>query len=166
MEDICYLLVRLATDKRLSDRLPNPCLITLSPPRMDRIYGSTCHQHVVPISGDPEIFLSLDMRKFTFLFKAFSWWTWDSNSRPTAQGLPTTPFVKALVRWATCKRLTDRLPKLSLKTLSTRPVNNDKFVPTMQSPLWMTLLTPKRRFTNQIWKGIPGNLYSRLTNQI
>ena len=28
----------------------------------------------------------------------------------------TTPFVKALVRWATGKRLTDRLPKLSLIT--------------------------------------------------
>ena len=28
-------------------------------------------------------------------------------------------FVKALVRWATGKRLTDRLPKLSLITLST-----------------------------------------------
>ena len=31
--------------------------------------------------------------------------------------LPTTPFVKALVRWATGKRLTNRLPKLSLITL-------------------------------------------------
>ena len=31
--------------------------------------------------------------------------------------LPTTPFVKALVRWATGKRLTNRLPKLSLVTL-------------------------------------------------
>ena len=31
--------------------------------------------------------------------------------------LPTTPFVKALVRWATGKRLTNHLPKLSLITL-------------------------------------------------
>ena len=31
--------------------------------------------------------------------------------------LPTTPFVKTLVRWATCKRLTFCLPKLSLLTL-------------------------------------------------
>ena len=30
--------------------------------------------------------------------------------------LPTTPFVKALVRWATGKRLTNHLPKLSLIT--------------------------------------------------
>ena len=30
--------------------------------------------------------------------------------------LPTTPFVKALVRWATGERLTNRLPKLSLIT--------------------------------------------------
>ena len=52
--------------------------------------------------------------------KAFSWWTWDSNSRPTAHGLSTTPFVKkALVRWATGERLTDRLPKLSLITIAT-----------------------------------------------
>ena len=32
--------------------------------------------------------------------------------------LPTTPFVKALVHWATCKRLTNRLPKLSLITIT------------------------------------------------
>ena len=32
--------------------------------------------------------------------------------------LPTTAFVKALVRWATGKRLTNCLPKLSLITLS------------------------------------------------
>ena len=32
--------------------------------------------------------------------------------------LSTTPFIKELVRWATAKRLTDRLPKLSLTTLS------------------------------------------------
>ena len=31
----------------------------------------------------------------------------------TTHGLSTTPFVKALVRWATGKRLTNRLPKLS-----------------------------------------------------
>ena len=33
------------------------------------------------------------------------------------EGRPTTPFVKALVRWATGERLTYRLPKLSLITL-------------------------------------------------
>ena len=37
--------------------------------------------------------------------------------------LPTTPYVKALVRWATGKRLTNRLPKLSLITLSP-PLNS------------------------------------------
>ena len=26
------------------------------------------------------------MRKFTFFLKAFSWWTRDSNSRPTTHG--------------------------------------------------------------------------------
>ena len=36
----------------------------------------------------------------------------------TTHGLSTTPFVKALVRWATGKRLTNRLPKLSPITLS------------------------------------------------
>ena len=33
-----------------------------------------------------------------------------------SQVLPTTPYVKALVRWATGKMLTNRLPKLSLIT--------------------------------------------------
>ena len=32
--------------------------------------------------------------------------------------MSTTPFVKALIRWATGKRLTDRLPKLSLISLT------------------------------------------------
>ena len=32
--------------------------------------------------------------------------------------LPTTPFVKALVCWATGKRLTNHLPKLSLITVA------------------------------------------------
>ena len=36
--------------------------------------------------------------------------------------LPATPFVKALVRWATCKRLTNRLPKLSLITMRIFPL--------------------------------------------
>ena len=29
----------------------------------------------------------------------------------------------------------------------------DKIIPIMRSPLWMTLLTPNRRFIHQIWKG-------------
>ena len=37
--------------------------------------------------------------------------------------LPTTPFVKALVCWATGKRLTHHLPKLSLITYVDYTVN-------------------------------------------
>ena len=111
-------LVRCATGKRLTDRLPKLRHITTAGySGSDRIYGSTCHQPAVPISGGPGwvFFQILDMRKFTFLLKAFSWWSLDSNSRPAAQVLQTTPFVKALVRWATGKRPTDRPPKLSLR---------------------------------------------------
>ena len=39
-------------------------------------------------------------------------WTCDSNSRPSAQVLSMTPFVKVLVRWATGKRWADRLPEV------------------------------------------------------
>ena len=49
-------LARRANDERLTDRVPKLSFITLFPPGTDRIYGSTCHQHVVPISGDPEVF--------------------------------------------------------------------------------------------------------------
>ena len=83
------------------------------------MYGSTCYSHVVPISGDPQVFFQiLDTRNFPW--KAFSsWWTWDSNPRPTTHGLSTMPFVRVLVvRWDTGKRLTNRLPKLRLTTLS------------------------------------------------
>ena len=50
------------------------------------------------ISGDPGrvSYRILDVRKITFLQKAFSWWRGDSNSRPAAQVLPMTPFAKAL----------------------------------------------------------------------
>ena len=41
----------------------------------------------------------------------------------TTHGLSTTPFVRALVRWATGERLTNRLPKLRLITLSP-PLNS------------------------------------------
>ena len=53
-----------------------------------------------------------------FSYKAFSWWTWDSNSRPTTHGLSTTPFVMALVRWATGERLTNRLRFITLSPAS------------------------------------------------
>ena len=40
----------------------------------------------------------------------------DRRLRRIQKHLPTTQFVKALARWATGNRLTDRLPKLSLIT--------------------------------------------------
>ena len=76
--------VRWATGERLTNRLPKLSLTTLSPPGTagysgpDRIYGSTCHQLAVPISGDPgRVFFPqiVDMRKSDFFSKAFSWWT-------------------------------------------------------------------------------------------
>ena len=45
-------------------------VITLSPPGTDRIWGSTCHLHVlyvVPISGDPEAFFRFFTRESPFL---------------------------------------------------------------------------------------------------
>ena len=50
------------------------------------------------ISGGPEkeeivIYQIIDMRKSNFISNAFSRWTWDSNSRPAALILPTTPHV-------------------------------------------------------------------------
>ena len=118
-------LVRWATGKRLTNRLPKLSLITLSLPLNSGILGLRMGPYVptpkfFTTSGDPRrvIHQILDMRKYAFLYKAFSWWTWDSNSRPTTHGLSTTPFVKALVRLGTGKKLTNRLPKLSLMTLS------------------------------------------------
>ena len=49
---------------------------------------------------------------------------WDSNSRPKTHVLPSTPFVEALVRWATGKRLTHRLPKLSQITWAPLQLSN------------------------------------------
>ena len=94
----------------------------------DRIYGSTFHQ--IQNRGSnfwgprESIYQILDVRKFTFLQKAFSWWTRDSNSRPAAEVLPTTPYVKVTVRWATGKDLTSRPPKPSLITV--RPKKHTK----------------------------------------
>ena len=39
------------------------------------------------------------------------------NLRPKTHVLPSSPFVKGLVRWTTGKSLTNRLPKQSLMTL-------------------------------------------------
>ena len=56
----------------------------------------------------------------------------------------TTPFVKALVRWATGKRLTNRLPKLSLRTLSP-PLNSGIL------GLRMGLCVPTPMFFYNLW---------------
>ena len=115
-------LVRWATGKRLTNRLPKLSLITLSlwtAGFLVFVWGPYVPTpKFFTISGDPGrvIYHVLDMRKFIFLEKTFSWWTWDSNSRPTTHGLSTKPFVKASVRWATGESLTNRLPKLSLIT--------------------------------------------------
>ena len=66
-------LARWAAGERLTDRLPKISHITLFPLGPDRIplYGSTCHQHVAPISGNPKVFFQiLDMSKSTFLLKS------------------------------------------------------------------------------------------------
>ena len=63
---------------------------------------------MVPTSGDPEVFFRFFMRKFIFLKTRFR----DGHEIRTRDQrpmvLPPTPFAKALVRWATGKRLTDR----------------------------------------------------------
>ena len=67
-------LVRWATGKRLTNRLPKLSLITLSPPLNCGILGLRMGLYVpapkfFTISGDPGrvIYQILDMRKFTFL---------------------------------------------------------------------------------------------------
>ena len=96
-------LVRWAAGKRLTNRLPKLSLITLSPPLNRGIIGLRMGPYVptpkfFTISGDPGrvICQVLDMRKYYFLSKAFSWWTWDSNSRPTTHGLSSTPFCEGI----------------------------------------------------------------------
>ena len=52
---------------------------------------------------------------FKVKFEPMSW------TMPNVNGLhEITPFVKVLVRWASDKRLANRLPKLSLTTRPTR----------------------------------------------
>ena len=75
-------LVRWATGNRLTNRLPKLSLITLSPPLNSGILGLRMGLYVLTskfftISGDPGrvICQVLDMRKYAFLQKAFSWWT-------------------------------------------------------------------------------------------
>ena len=84
-------LFRWATGKRLTNRLPKLSL-KHSPHGTDWIYGSTCHQQVVPINGDPEVFFRLLTWRNSLLFeKAFLWWAWASKSWPTTHCLSTTP---------------------------------------------------------------------------
>ena len=99
-------LVRWATGKSITNRLPKLSLITLSPPGADRIYGSTCHQHVVPISGDPEVFQTFLTRGNPLFFKKLFHGGREIRShdqRPMV--LPTTSFVKVLVRCSVGKQL-------------------------------------------------------------
>ena len=66
------VLVRWAKCKRLTNRLPNISLITLSPPGTDRILRVDASPHTRGSNfwGSRSIFQILDMRKLTFLLKA------------------------------------------------------------------------------------------------
>ena len=74
------------------------------------------------ISGDPGrvIYQILDMEEIRFSLKkgVFTVDVRFELTSTTTHGLSTTAFVKALGLWATSRRLTNRLPKLSLTTLS------------------------------------------------
>ena len=81
---IVKALVRWATGKRLTNRLPKLSLITLSPPLNRGILGLRMGPYVPTprffyslISGDPgrAIHQILDMRNTPFFKKRFSWWT-------------------------------------------------------------------------------------------
>ena len=77
-------LVRWAISKRLTDRLPKLSLITQPPWNWPDI-----GVNVSPPTLDSNFWGSRSrffMRKFTFLEKSFSWWTWDPNTRPTTHG--------------------------------------------------------------------------------
>ena len=81
LEPTVKALVRWATGKRLTNRLPKLSLITL-PPLNNGILGLRMGPYVpspkfFTFSGDPGrvIYQILDMRKFTFLRTSFSWWT-------------------------------------------------------------------------------------------
>ena len=112
---LVWALIRWATGKRLASRLPKLSVMTLPPfwtgGSLVFVWGRTCQVRSSwqSLGTQGEWFIRF-FRKFTFLEKAFSWWTWDSNSRPTTHGLSSTPFG------ATRKRLTNRVPKRSLIT--------------------------------------------------
>ena len=116
-------LVRWATGKRLTNRLPKLSLITLSPlwtaGFLVFVWGRTCllRSSIQSLGTQGERFIRfLTWGNSLFFGKRFHGGREirTHNQRPMV--LPTTPFVKALVRWATGKRLNNRLPKLSLIT--------------------------------------------------
>ena len=81
------------------------------------------HQYAVPISGEIYRYFSDSWHEeahFSFK-KRFHGGREIRNSRPTTRLWPTTPLVKGLliVRWAKGKKLTNRVPNLSLVVLPT-----------------------------------------------
>ena len=135
-------LVRWATGKRVPNRpLPKLSLITLHntpPPWNGGMFKFRPNIRVDVVTNSRFQFLGTQGGYFsgltwgssTFLEKKACYGEWrNSNSRPETHILPSTPFYKALVlsvvigkshtrtRWATGKKLTDRLlPKLRLQT--------------------------------------------------
>ena len=57
------------------------------------------------------------MGKFNFAFKGILWRVLRFELATQTHVLPSTPFAKVLVCWATGKWLTNRLPKLNLITV-------------------------------------------------
>ena len=115
--------VRWAKGKRLTNRLPTPSLMTLSPPGTDRIL----RVDPPPTRGWFQ-FLGIQKNFFRFL-------TWGNSlffknkrfhggreTRTHDQRLMCCRrrhlFVKVSVRWVEGERLSDRLPNLSLITLT------------------------------------------------
>ena len=78
--------------------------------------SSTAAESGIKVCVRREIYQILDMRKLTFFKNRFHGGREIRTHDQRPMVLPTTPFVRALVRWATSKRLTNRLPKLSLIT--------------------------------------------------
>ena len=113
---LALLIVRWATGKRLTNRLPKLSLITLSPPLNRGILGL----RMGPYVPTPRFFYSLWGPR-----ESYSSDSWHEEIRFSLKSvfmvdvrfelmcLSTTPFVRALVRWATGKRF-----KLSLITVS------------------------------------------------
>ena len=115
-------LVRWATGKRLTNRLPNLSLTTLSPPLNSGILVVRMGPYVPTpkynLWGPRESDSSAPWHK-EIPFSLKSVFMVDVRFELTTNDpWSTTPFVKALVRWATGKKLTNRLPNLSLIYIS------------------------------------------------